>query len=85
MYTNIFHCKTLQNWKFWFENIPSGNPGLEVLITNLRRATVECVSSIRATLTESMLQTCLAQISRVNLRNKEFVERSLKPKPNIFS
>jgi hypothetical protein len=24
---NIFHCKTLQNWDFWFENIPSGNPG----------------------------------------------------------
>jgi hypothetical protein len=29
--TNIFHCKTLKiypNWHFWFENIPSGNPGL---------------------------------------------------------
>jgi hypothetical protein len=28
-YTNIFHCKTLQNLPnldFWFENIPSGNP-----------------------------------------------------------
>jgi hypothetical protein len=31
-YTNIFHCKTLQNlpkFGFWFENIPSGNPGQE--------------------------------------------------------
>jgi hypothetical protein len=29
-YTNIFHCKTLQNLPifFWFENVPSGNPGL---------------------------------------------------------
>jgi hypothetical protein len=29
-YTNIFHCKTLKNYPnldFWFENIPSGNPG----------------------------------------------------------
>jgi hypothetical protein len=28
-YTNIFHCKTLQNYPnldFWFENKPSGNP-----------------------------------------------------------
>jgi hypothetical protein len=25
-YTSIFHCKALQNWDFWFENIPSGNP-----------------------------------------------------------
>jgi hypothetical protein len=27
--TNTFYCKTLQNypnWKFWFENILSGNP-----------------------------------------------------------
>jgi hypothetical protein len=28
-YTNMFHCKTLQNLpKFWFENKPSGIPGL---------------------------------------------------------
>jgi hypothetical protein len=29
-YTNIFHCKTFQNfpiWDFWFEKKPSGNPG----------------------------------------------------------
>jgi hypothetical protein len=25
-YTNIFHSKALQNWDFWYENIPSGNP-----------------------------------------------------------
>jgi hypothetical protein len=25
-YTNIFHCKTLPNLDFWFENKPSGNP-----------------------------------------------------------
>jgi hypothetical protein len=28
-YTNIFQCKTLQNFPnldFWFENKPSGNP-----------------------------------------------------------
>jgi hypothetical protein len=24
-YTNFSHCNTLQN--FWFENVPSGNPG----------------------------------------------------------
>jgi hypothetical protein len=30
-YTNIFHSKALQNLPkldFWFENIPSGNPGV---------------------------------------------------------
>jgi hypothetical protein len=28
-FTNIFHCKTLQNLPFfWFENIPSGNPAV---------------------------------------------------------
>jgi hypothetical protein len=30
-YTNIFHFKALQNLhnlEFWFENKPSGNPGL---------------------------------------------------------
>jgi hypothetical protein len=21
------HCKIYKNWDFWFENIPSGNPG----------------------------------------------------------
>jgi hypothetical protein len=26
-YTNILHCKALQNLDFWFENKPSGNPG----------------------------------------------------------
>jgi hypothetical protein len=31
-FTNIFHCKTLQNLPkmgLWIENIPSGNPALE--------------------------------------------------------
>jgi hypothetical protein len=29
-YTNIFHCKTLQDLpKFWIENKSSGNPGLK--------------------------------------------------------
>jgi hypothetical protein len=30
-YTKIFHCETLQNFPtldFWFENKPSGNPGM---------------------------------------------------------
>jgi hypothetical protein len=27
-YTSIFHSKALQNWDFWFENTPSGNPDL---------------------------------------------------------
>jgi hypothetical protein len=26
-YSNIFHCKTIQNFtQIWFENMPSGNP-----------------------------------------------------------
>jgi hypothetical protein len=32
-YTNIFHCKTPKiypNWVFWFENMPSGNPALQL-------------------------------------------------------
>jgi hypothetical protein len=31
-YSNLFHSKALknyQNWNFWFENIPSGNPDQE--------------------------------------------------------
>jgi hypothetical protein len=32
-YTNIFHCqdppKFKQNWDFWSENIPSGNPATQ--------------------------------------------------------
>jgi hypothetical protein len=31
-YTNVFHSKALENWPksiFWFENKPSGNPGLQ--------------------------------------------------------
>jgi hypothetical protein len=38
-YTNIFHCKTLQNlktWDFWFENMPSGNPGPKVIFLAFR-------------------------------------------------
>jgi hypothetical protein len=30
-YTNIFNRQALKiypNWDFWFENIPSGNPGV---------------------------------------------------------
>jgi hypothetical protein len=44
-YTNIFHCKTLQNLpklRFLFENKPSGNPGeIYVVYAN-------ALSSVRA-------------------------------------
>jgi hypothetical protein len=34
-FTNMFHCKTLQNLlKFWFESIPSGN--LDSDVVNLK-------------------------------------------------
>jgi hypothetical protein len=29
-YTKIFHSKIYPNWDFWFENLPSGNPGPEI-------------------------------------------------------
>jgi hypothetical protein len=38
--TNTFHCNTFQNLPkfgfFWFENMPSGNPGTEYKISLLR-------------------------------------------------
>jgi hypothetical protein len=29
-YTNIFQCKIYPNWYFWFENMPSGNPAINI-------------------------------------------------------
>jgi hypothetical protein len=46
-YANIFHCKKdppkfTQMWIFWFENKPSGNPGLSVHdVTCLGRRAIE--------------------------------------------
>jgi hypothetical protein len=45
-YAIIFHCKTLQNLpilKFWFENKPSGNPGL---LLNHPSFTVKLVTEV---------------------------------------
>jgi hypothetical protein len=29
-FSNLRHSKIYPNWDFWFENKPSGNPGLDV-------------------------------------------------------
>jgi hypothetical protein len=29
-YTKLIHSKAYQNWDFWYENMPSGNPDQQV-------------------------------------------------------
>jgi hypothetical protein len=36
-YTKIFHPEAYQNWHFWSENIPSGNPDRETRLLDRSR------------------------------------------------